>query len=45
MEENTNKGMTQELKDAVSTIKTAILQRQSRAARMINSSQLAQLAK
>ena len=40
MEENTNKGLTRELKDAVSTIKTAILQSQSRAARMISGSQL-----
>jgi len=40
MEENKNKGLTRELKDAVSTIKTAILQSQSRAARMISGSQL-----
>ena len=40
MDEKTNKGLTQELKDAVYTIKTAILQSQSRAARMISGSQL-----
>lgn len=40
MEEKTNMGLTQELKDAVYTIKTAILQSQSRAARMISGSQL-----
>ncbi len=40
MDENENKGLTQDLKDAVSTIKTAILQSQSRAARMISGSQL-----
>jgi hypothetical protein len=40
MEENTNMGLTQELKNAVCTIKSAILQSQSRAARMISGSQL-----
>ena len=40
MDENENKSLTRELKDAVSTIKTAILQSQSRAARMISGSQL-----
>lgn len=40
MEEKTNMGLTQELKNAVDIIKTAILQSQSRAARMISGSQL-----
>ena len=40
MEECRNQGLTQELKNAVSTIKTAILQSQSRAVRMISGSQL-----
>lgn len=35
-----NKGLTQELKSAVNTIRTAILQSKSRAARMISGSQL-----
>ena len=37
---DTNKGLTQELKQAVIAIKTAILQSQGRAARMISGSQL-----
>lgn len=40
MEEKSNIRLTQELKSAVYTIKTAILQSQSRAARMISGSQL-----
>ena len=40
MEENAYKGLTAELKLAVQTIKGAILQSQSRAARMINGTQL-----
>ena len=39
-EQNNNKVLTQELQSAVKTIKTAILQSQARAARMISGSQL-----
>lgn len=40
IEQENNQVMTQELRDAVKTIKTAILQSQARAARMISGSQL-----
>lgn len=40
MEKNTTTGMTQGVKNAVDTIKTAILQSQSRAVRLISGSQL-----
>ena len=40
MEKNTTTGMTQGVKNAVNTIKTAILQSQSRAVRLISGSQL-----
>ena len=40
MEKNTTTGMTQGVKNAVNTIKTAILQSQSRAVRLLSGSQL-----
>ena len=41
MEDNTNKGLTQDLRNAVSTIKTAILQSQAYAVKAVNQEQLA----
>ena len=41
MEEKTNMGLAQELRNAVTTIKTAILQSQARAVKTVNQEQLA----